>query len=274
MEKVYFKIGIDFKMVKYNGNNFAVPSFPPFFSPNFLNPFSPFFYDNLKGYSPFSSRSFLSAHKTLMKGLLKDAGHYRKKGVGIVKAGNVEHLAPPYHNVPFLMKDLFSYLKRSPELPLIKSCVFHYEVEFIHPFADGNGRMGRLWQTVLLMNAHPVFEFLPFETLIGQTQQEYYTALSKSDKCGKSTVFIEYMLETIDRALASLLDFTGRTLKAADRIAYFLEQKVGNFSRKDYMKMFKDISSATASRDLMKATQRGLVEKKGNLNNTVYRRKK
>ena len=231
-------------------------------------------YDNLKNYSPFSSRSFLSAHKTLMKGLLKDAGHYRKKGVGIVKAGNVEHLAPPYHNVPFLMKDLFSYLKRSPELPLIKSCVFHYEVEFIHPFADGNGRMGRLWQTVLLMNAHPVFEFLPFETLIGQTQQEYYTALSKSDKCGKSTVFIEYMLETIDRSLASLLDFTGRTLKAEDRIPYFLEQKVGNFSRKDYMKMFKDISSATASRDLMKATQRGLVEKKGNLNNTVYRRKK
>lgn len=91
------------------------------------------------------------------------------------------------------MKNLFAYLKDEDELILIKSCVFHYEMEFIHPFIDGNGRMGRLWQTVLLLKAYPVFEFLPFETLISATQKDYYHSLSMSDKSGKSTSFIEYI---------------------------------------------------------------------------------
>ena len=107
-----------------------------------------------------------------------------------MKGGEVEHFAPSNDNVPFLMKDLFEYLKGKDELTLIKSCVFHYEMEFIHPFLDGNGRMGRLWQTLILMEEYPVFEFLPFETLISQKQKEYYKALSDSDKEGKSTKFI------------------------------------------------------------------------------------
>ena len=130
-------------------------------------------YENLENYSPFSEKSFLKAHLNLMEGLIEQPGKYRKQGVGIVKGSKVEHLAPPFDNVPYLMKDLFKYLKESDEIELIKSCVFHYEMEFIHPFLDGNGRMGRLWQTLILMEKYPLFEFLPFETLISNDQKKY-----------------------------------------------------------------------------------------------------
>ena len=185
-----------------------------------------------------------------MKSLIDDAGKYRKQGVGIVKGSKVEHLAPPFENVPFLMKDLFEYLKSSKEIELIKSCVFHYEMEFIHPFLDGNGRMGRLWQTLILMEKYPIFEFLPFETMISNDQEKYYKALAQSDKSGKSTKFIEYMLTVIDASINKLLDFNNRTLNENDRLEYFISLNKNEFSRKDYMDIFKDISSSTASRDL------------------------
>ena len=130
-------------------------------------------YNNLSIFNSFSEKSFLSAHKSLMKNLILDAGKYRKKGVGIVKGSKLKHVAPPFENVPYLMKGLFNYLKKEEELTLIKSCVFHYEMEFIHPFMDGNGRMGRLCQTVILMKDYPFFEFLPFETLISKNQNNY-----------------------------------------------------------------------------------------------------
>ena len=117
-------------------------------------------YENSNNYNPKDEKHFLKAHRQLMKGLIDDAGKYRNKGVGIVKGSKVEHLAPPFGNVPYLIKDLFEYLKKSDEIELIKSCVFHYEMEYIHPFLDGNGRMGRLWQTLILMEKYPIFEFL------------------------------------------------------------------------------------------------------------------
>jgi Fic family protein len=227
-------------------------------------------YEKLNGYKYSSDKSFLKAHQELMNGLISSAGKYRKQGVGIVKGTKVEHIAPPYENVPFLMKDLFEYLKDSDELTLIKSCVFHYEMEFIHPFLDGNGRMGRLWQTLILMNEYPVFEFLPFETLISQTQDEYYKSLALSDKSGKSTYFIEYMLGVIDKSLGSLLDYNNRVLKDIDRLDYFLKLGVKEFTRKDYMNVFKDLSSATASRDLKKGIELNLFESIGSLNKTKY----
>lgn len=178
-------------------------------------------YEKLDEYKYNSDKSFLKAHLLLMNGLIDSAGKYRNKGVGIVKENKVEHIAPPFENVPFLMKNLFEYLKDSEELTLIKSCVFHYEMEFIHPFLDGNGRMGRLWQTLILMNEYPIFEFLPFETLISQTQDEYYKSLSHSDKAGKSTFFIEYMLDVINKSLENLLSYNNRTLKDIDRLEYW-----------------------------------------------------
>ncbi|MDV7187099.1 Fic family protein [Lutibacter sp. TH_r2] len=228
-------------------------------------------YENLEKYNPLSEKSFLIAHKDLMSNLIEDAGKYRVQGVGIVKGTKVEHLAPPYENVKYLMKDLFEYLKNPNELELIKSCVFHYEMEFIHPFLDGNGRMGRLWQTLILMEKYPVFEYLPFETLISKDQEKYYKALSESDKSGKSTKFIEYMLKVIDISISELLNFNNRTLNEKDRLEYFSSLNKLEFTRKDYMDVFKDISSATASRDLKKGVELNLFEKIGKMNKTKYK---
>ena len=227
-------------------------------------------YEKLDSYKFSSDKSFLKAHLELMNGLIESAGKYRKQGVGIVKGTIVEHVAPPFENVPHLMKDLFEYLKDSDELTLIKSCVFHYEMEFIHPFLDGNGRMGRLWQTLILMAEYPVFEFLPFETLISKTQDEYYKSLALSDKSGKSTYFIEYMLGVIEKSLESLLNYNNRVLKDVDRLEYFMNLGIKEFNRKDYMNVFKDLSSATASRDLKKGMEMNMFESVGNLNKTKY----
>lgn len=228
-------------------------------------------YENLELYSASSEKCFLKAHKCLMTGLLVKAGKYRNESVGIVKGSQVQHVAPPFANVPYLMKDLFVYLQKSDEIPLIKSCVFHYEMEFIHPFIDGNGRMGRLWQTLILMEKYPVFEFLPFELLISNDQSSYYKALADSDAAGKSTKFIEYMLNVMAISLGSLLDFNHRIFTEIDRIEYFSSLNKTEFSRKEYMNVFKYISSATASRDLKKGVALQLFEKFGEKNKTRYR---
>jgi Fic family protein len=228
-------------------------------------------YDTIEKLNPFSSKSFLEAHKMLMNGLVEGAGIYRKQGVGIVQGSKVAHVAPPFENVPFLMKDLFDYAKNKEELTLIKSCVFHYEMEFIHPFLDGNGRMGRLWQTLILIKEFPVFEFLPFETLINKTQDQYYKALSICDKEGKSTVFIEYMLDVIDNSINELLRFNNRSMKDIDRLEYFIQLTRLDFTRKDYMDVFKDISSSTASRDLLKGIELNIIIKTGDKNKTKYK---
>ena len=227
-------------------------------------------YDNLRGFKSQNEKSFLKAHKILMSNLIENSGKYRTQGVGIVKGAKVEHLAPPAQNVPYLMKDLFNYLKKSEDIELIKSCVFHYEMEFIHPFIDGNGRMGRLWQTLILMEKYPVFEYLPFESLISKDQEKYYKALSESDKLGKSTKFIEYMLGVIDTSIAELLNFNNRTLTEKERLEYFISLNKTEFSRKDYMDIFKDISSSTASRDLRNGVEKELFSKIGEKNKTKY----
>jgi len=221
-----------------------------------------------------NEKDFLKAHKIIMNSLIETPGTYRKQGIGIVKGTKVEHIAPPHQNVPYLMKDLFKYLKDEKELSLIKSCVFHYEIEFIHPFLDGNGRMGRLWQTLILTNEYPVFEFIPLESLISKSQTEYYKALSESDNKGQSTLFIEYMLDIINTSLAQTLNFGNRKLTQQDRLNYFKEQNIKEFTRKDYMHIFKDISSATASRDLNKGIEMKYFSKYGDKNKTKYKLKK
>jgi len=227
-------------------------------------------YNNLAHYAPKNQESFLKAHKVLMNGLVDSPGKYRNKGVGIIKGDNLAHVAPPAENVLHLMTDLFDYLQKEKDIALIKSCVFHYEMEFIHPFIDGNGRMGRLWQTLILLQEYPVFEFLPFETLIAKDQEQYYRALAISDQSGKSTAFIEYMLSIINGALKDLLNFNNRTFSSFDRIEFFRSLVTKSFTRKDYMNSFKNISSATASRDLQKGVEKGLLTKTGSLNQTVY----
>jgi len=229
-------------------------------------------YKELRNFKCNAEKDFLKAHKLLMKGLVIGPGKYRMHGVGIVKGSKVEHVAPPFQNLKFLMNDLFGYLKSKTELTLIKSCVFHYEVEFIHPFMDGNGRMGRLWQTLILMDEYPLFEFLPFETLIKKNQNDYYNALSASDKEGKSTRFIEFMLNIINQSFDELLESSSKRLNETERLEMFLDITTETFTRKDYMKHYSEISTATASRDLKNGVENGLIEKSGDKKTSHYRK--
>ncbi|MDA9563047.1 Fic family protein [Flavobacteriales bacterium] len=232
-------------------------------------------YDSISDYKFDSMKSFLKAHKILMNGLIENSGAFRKEGVGIVKGSKIEHLAPPAENVPYLINDLFNYLKNENEIELIKSCVFHYEMEFIHPFIDGNGRMGRLWQTIILISKYPVFQYLPFETLISQSQEEYYKTLSICDKTGKSTVFIEYMLSVINDALSELLsNSVSINITQKDRLQHFCSLNKNSFTRKEYMQIFKQLSTASASRDLKVGTEIGLFTKSGDKRLTTYHLKK
>ena len=211
------------------------------------------------------------AHGILMKELIDTAGKLRTKNVGIVKGSKVEHIAPSGNMVKGLMNDLFTYLKEDEDVILIKSCVFHYEFEFIHPFIDGNGRMGRLWQTLILMQEYPVFEYLPIESLIKENQAEYYNVLSQSDELGSSTPFIEFMLGIILQSLENLLKTQNRTLTTETRIELYKDIIGANeFSRKDYLQNFKEISQATASRDLKWAVEQNILTKIGDKRLTKY----
>jgi len=232
-------------------------------------------YENLDSYNHTSLTSFCKAHATLMNGLIENAGKIRAKSVGIIKGATVTHIAPPGDVVKSLVKDLFDYLKKDKDLLLIKSCVFHYEIEFIHPFMDGNGRMGRLWQTVILRQYSPVFEFLPIESIIKAKQSEYYRILGESDNKGDSTGFIEFMLQIINESLEELLTNQNVNLTSKDRITIFREKiRKSSFNRQDYMRHFKDISTATASRDLKLAVDDGILEKTGDKRTTLYKFKK
>lgn len=228
-------------------------------------------YDRLESFSPYSIQSMLDAHKLLMAGLVERAGQLRSSSVGIMKGAEITHIAPPADMVKPLLNNLLKYVKTDFDILLIKSCVFHYEFEFIHPFTDGNGRMGRLWQTLFLRQYNPIFEFLPIETLIKKRQQEYYAVLAKSDNRGNSTLFIEFMLSVINDSLEELLMSQNINLTAKDRITLFHEE-IGDkkFSRSDYIRHFKSISSATATRDLRQATENGKLSKFGNGRLTTY----
>ena len=229
-------------------------------------------YEQLHTFNPKKLKDLEKAHGLLMQGLIQGAGKLRLKNVGIVKGKKVEHIAPSGSMVKGLMNDLFNYLKTDKDIILIKSCVFHYELEFIHPFIDGNGRMGRLWQTLILMQQYPVFEYLPVELLIKENQQAYYNALGKSDKLGHSTPFIEFMLGIILQSLEQLLNSQNRTLTVKDRIELFKDKVEGaEFSRKDYLLNFKEIKQATASRDLKWGVDKNILLKFGNNRLTKYK---
>ena len=228
-------------------------------------------YELLPCLQPTKQSHLLRAHKVLMKNILNNAGQYRSSGVGIVKGNKVEHIAPPAHLVSSQIDGLLQYCNDKNELTLIKSCVFHYEFEFIHPFSDGNGRMGRLWQTLLLMQEFPIFQFIPVEHMIKNQQEEYYRTLALSDKHGHSTAFVEYMLERISKAIGELLNLTNVQDNFYTRIDKAKDEFIGlEFSRLDYMKIHKTISTSKASRDLKKAVDLNWLAKKGDKRTTKY----
>lgn len=158
-------------------------------------------YELLETLNPNNLDELLKAHLTMETGLIDDAGYFRSGGVGVASGEEIIHYAPPAERVPQLMKDLFEWLNNTEEHPLIKSCIFHYEFEFIHPFSDGNGRTGRLWQTLILANWRPVFKNLPIENIVYKYQKEYYRAIAISGGEDGCTPFIEFILRVIDETL-------------------------------------------------------------------------
>lgn len=161
-------------------------------------------YEQLLAFNPYSVSDLLKAHGILMADLVKNAGHFRTGGVGVFKGRQVVHMALPAEFVPEHIGNLINWYQKSTAHPLIKSAVFHYEFEFIHPFADGNGRMGRLWHTLLLAEWKEILAWIPVETLVKERQEEYYDALGKADKEADSTVFVEFMLTALRDALKEI----------------------------------------------------------------------
>ena len=158
-------------------------------------------YELYSSLDAFKEKDLLKAHGVMMQALVDNAGNYRRGGVGVYGEKGLVHLAPPADKVPILMRDLFNWLKHSNDHLLIRSCVFHFEFEFIHPFIDGNGRMGRLWQSLILGKLHPLFEHLPVENMVYSNQQQYYDAIKESAKAVQSGPFIDFMLGEINNTL-------------------------------------------------------------------------
>ncbi len=229
-------------------------------------------YEVLQRFNVYRISDLRKAHGSLMKDLIADAGRFRSRGVGILRGSRLAHLAPRASMVPIQVQELLRYLKEDKDPMLLKSCVLHYELEFIHPFSDGNGRMGRLWQTRALMEVSPVFGFLPVEGLVRDAQADYYRALAESDARGNCTPFVTFMLELIAKALKELLDGQRPVLDAAGRMGRFLMDRGDRtFTRKDYLRAYPELSTATASRDLRDAVNVGWLRRTGDGRTSVYR---
>jgi Fic family protein len=216
--------------------------------------------------NPYSVEDLLNAHAVMTRGLTEESGCFRSGPVGVVnKQGNILHFGTLPDYVPGLTMELLEWVADSSIHMLIKSCVFHYELELIHPFADGNGRIGRLWHTLLLTQWKPLFAWLPVESMIHDRQDEYYAAINQSNYDGESTLFIEFMLSVIKEALLEAVQTTGAAAVMSTeelrwyKIERFLE-KNATITNADVRQMF-NVSSATANRILGKLTDEGKLEK-------------
>ena len=225
-------------------------------------------YDHLAELNPYSIDDLLLAHRTMMQGLVHEAGEFRSRPVGVVdNKGNVLHFGTLPQYVPYLMEELVQWTESSPFPLLIKSCVFHYEFEVIHPFADGNGRIGRLWHTLLLSKWNPLFAWLPIESIIHDHQVEYYAAINQSNAQGEGTAFIEFMLGIIKEALQEAIDEQPAEKPSMQSKEELRWEKIADFLRTNStiqnsdVQNFLDVSSATASRILNALTKEGKLIK-------------
>ena len=223
-------------------------------------------YEMMDSLDPYSVGDLLDAHGVMTRGLVAESGCFRSRPVGVVDAeGNILHFGTLPDYVPGAVAELLQWEKDSAFHPLIKSCVFHYEFEVIHPFADGNGRMGRLWHTLLLTKWKPIFAWLPVESIIHDRQEEYYAAINRSNFDGASTVFISFMLSAIRDALqeAALTSYAAGGHTHDDlrwsRIEQFLK-KNGTVTNADVRKLL-NISAATATRLLTRLSSEGKIKK-------------
>ena len=212
-------------------------------------------YDNMDKLNPYSIDDLLKAHSVMERGLLNEAGAFRSRPVGVADSeGNILHFGTLPQYVPKLVQELLEWTEKSEIHLLIKSCVFHYEFELIHPFADGNGRMGRLWHTLLLSKWNPIFAWLPIESIIHDNQSEYYNAINVSNNNGNSTVFIEFMLSVIKQALQESINDKPKNISSKSDLRW---NKINDYLEtheyilnSDVQKLL-GVSSATATRILV-----------------------
>jgi len=235
-------------------------------------------YDELLECNPYKEKDLLRQHGLLMNGLITDAGKYRNAGIGVFDGEVPIHIAPPHQRVPLLMSQLLDWAKNAKLPQVVKSCIFHYEFEFIHPFSDGNGRMGRMWQTLLLYQENPVFAWLPVETIIAHNQQEYYRALRRSTHHNDSGIFAQFMLSAIKEATADFKEKNqkgeiinvganvganvGVKLSKTQEKIIALIAKNGNISQSEMAKKIK-ITEMTVYRNIEKLKQLDVLERKG-----------
>lgn len=236
-------------------------------------------YERLDTLNPYSIDDLLTAHGVMMRGLEQEAGEFRSRPVGVVnQAGEIVHFGTLPQYVPEAVTNLLEWVKSS-ELPmLIRSCVFHYEFELIHPFADGNGRTGRLWHTLLLSKWNPIFAWLPVESIVHDHQQEYYEAINHSNAAVSSTAFIEFMLSAIKASLMEAANMSDGMSdapkdKAEDRweqIEQFLERH--EIIQNADVRQLCGVSAATANRILAKFAAEGKLVKCRESGHWAYQR--
>lgn len=190
-------------------------------------------YEQLPHWQPTALKDLLAAHGMLMAGLLDGPGHFRSGGVGIYRGDALMHMAPPASRVSILMQDLLEWLGRGELHPLVASCVFHYEFEFIHPFTDGNGRLGRLWQTLILSRWKSLLAFLPVESVVRDRQDAYYQALADADQAADSAPFVTFMLQ----ALLTAMTETVLTDPVDDRVSDPVKQLLATFQGDETLKI-------------------------------------
>lgn len=241
-------------------------------------------YDEFEKLDPFSMDDLLRAHGLMMSALTDDAGHFRRGGVGVFSESGLVHMAPSAERVYPLMSDLFDWLKNADDHLLVRSCVFHYEFEFVHPFIDGNGRMGRLWQSLILSRWHPAFAHLPVENMVYSNQQAYYDAIAQSTKQGESGPFIEFMLEEIYKSVLqhkgeplddTVSDTVNDTVKTTPT-----QEGIIDLVRKNPLSTYDELAAqlgvgrATVARNIAILKDRGVLVRVGEDKNGYWKLKK
>lgn len=225
-------------------------------------------YQLMQQLDAFNEKDLLKAHRLMMQDLVAKSGQYRTEGVGVFDGDRCLHMAPPPQRVPELMRDLFAWLRTTDTHPLITSCVFHYEFEFIHPFIDGNGRMGRYWQTMILARWKSIFAWLPVETIVKQNQQEYYNAIARSDSAGDSTVFILFMLKCLQATIKHEVENKVDN-KVEDKLLTDSEQRIVKLMTEDAHITIAEIckktklSAAGVNKILASLRNKGIIKRIG-----------
>jgi len=239
-------------------------------------------YERLEELNENSVKDLLLAHKIMTSELIKESGRFRSKNVGVYQGDKLIHMGTLPEYIPELINNLFLWLKKSEEHPLIKAAVFHYEFEFIHPFQDGNGRIGRLWHSLILSKWKKFFAWLPIESLVQKCQKEYYIAINNSNRDGESTEFILFMLKIIKETLIELIEIQKSTDKATDKATDKNKEKIkslieyldqnNSINNKEAQNLL-NISESAAKRFLNKLVKENILEAVGEYKARKYIKK-